>query len=151
MKGVRRFDIKGKLAPRYVGLDPILDKYQSLAYRVELPSCLAGIHNVFRVSQYKKYLKPLTDVVVEDTILLEPDLTYKAYLIKILEQQDRVTPRGRLLDSIKSNGTIIRKRKQLGNMRTISELITQYFYSRGNPDSFHPFISATRISGRDFF
>jgi hypothetical protein len=67
---------------------PILEKYGSLAYQVELPSSLAGVHNVFHVSQLKKCLKPSIDVVVEDTILLEPDLTYKAYTIKILEQQD---------------------------------------------------------------
>jgi hypothetical protein len=30
-------------------------------------------------------------VVIEDTIPLEPDLTYKAYPIKIFDQQDRVT------------------------------------------------------------
>jgi hypothetical protein len=93
MKGVRRFDIKGKLAPRYVGQYPILEKFGSLAYRVELPSSLVGVHNVFHIFQLKKCLKPLTDVVVEDTILLKPDLTYKAYPIKILEQQDLVTRR----------------------------------------------------------
>jgi hypothetical protein len=37
--------------------------------------------------------KASSDVVVEDTILLEWDLTYKAYLVKILEQQDRVIRR----------------------------------------------------------
>jgi hypothetical protein len=31
------------------------------------------------------------DVVIEDTIPLEPDLTYKSYPIKIFEQQDRTT------------------------------------------------------------
>jgi hypothetical protein len=30
-------------------------------------------------------------LVIEDTIALEPDLTYKAYPIKILEQQDQST------------------------------------------------------------
>jgi hypothetical protein len=35
-------------------------------------------------------LKPLANVVIEDTIPLEPDLTYKAYPIKVLDQQDRV-------------------------------------------------------------
>jgi hypothetical protein len=30
-------------------------------------------------------------MVIEDTIALEPDLMYKAYPIKILDQQDRVT------------------------------------------------------------
>jgi hypothetical protein len=70
MKGVRRFGIKGKLAPHYMGLYQILEKYGSLAYQVELPSSLAGVHNVFHVSQLKKCLKPLTNVVVEDAILL---------------------------------------------------------------------------------
>jgi hypothetical protein len=92
MKGVCQFGIKGKLAPWYVGPYPILEKFGSLAYRVELPSSLVGMHNVFHVSQLKKCLKPMTDVVVEDTILLEPDLTYKTYPVKILEQ-DRVTRR----------------------------------------------------------
>jgi hypothetical protein len=92
MKGVCRFGIKGKLAPRYMGPYPIFEKFGFLACRVELPSSLSVMHNVFHAFQLKKYLKPLTDVVVEDTILLEPDLTYKAYPVKILEQQDRVTP-----------------------------------------------------------
>jgi ribosomal protein L21E len=86
MKGVRHFGIKGKLAPRYIGLYPIIDKYGPLSYQVELPSKLSGVHNVFHVSQLKSCLKPLTDVVIEDTIPLEPDLTYKAYSTKILDQ-----------------------------------------------------------------
>jgi hypothetical protein len=76
-----------------MGLYLILEKYASLVYRVELPSSLADVHDVFHVSQLKKCLKSLTYVVVEDTILLEPDLTYKTYPIKILEQEDRVTQR----------------------------------------------------------
>jgi hypothetical protein len=91
MKGLRRFGIKGKLAPRYIGLYPIIDKYGTTSYQVELPSKLSGVHNVFHVSQHKRCLKPPTDVVIEDTITLEPDLTYKAYPTKILDQQDRVT------------------------------------------------------------
>jgi hypothetical protein len=91
MKGVRYFGIKGKLAPRYIGSYPILDKYGPTSYQVELPVKLLGVHNVFHVSQLKRCLKPPIDVVIEDTIALEPDLTYKAYPIKILDQQDRVT------------------------------------------------------------
>jgi hypothetical protein len=86
MKGVRHFSIKGKLAPRYIGLYPIIDKYGPTSYQVELPSKLSGVHNVFHVSQLKGCLKPPTDVVVEDTIPLEPDLTYKTCPIKVLDQ-----------------------------------------------------------------
>jgi hypothetical protein len=91
MKGVRRFGIKGKLAPRYIGLYPIIDKYGPSSYQVELPAKLSGVHNVFHVSQLKRCMKPPTNAVIEDTIPLESDLTYKAYPIKILDQKDRVT------------------------------------------------------------
>jgi hypothetical protein len=91
MKGVRRFGIKGKLAPRYIGSYHIIDKYGPTFYQVELPAKLTGVHNVFHVSQLKRCLKPPTDMVIEDTNPLEPDLMYKAYPIKILDQQDRVT------------------------------------------------------------
>jgi hypothetical protein len=51
---------------------------------------LSGVHNVFHVSQLKRCLKPLTNVVIEDTIPLELDLTYKAYPIKVLDQQYKI-------------------------------------------------------------
>jgi hypothetical protein len=91
MKGVRCFGIKGKLAPRYIGPYPIIDKYGQMSYQVELPTKLSGVHNMFHVSQLKRCMKPLADVVIEDTITLEPDLTYKTYPIKVLDQQDRVS------------------------------------------------------------
>jgi hypothetical protein len=91
MKGVRCFGIKGKLAPRYIGPYPIIDKYGSTSYQVELPAKLSGVHNVFHISHLKRCLKPPTYMIIEDTIPLEPDLTYKAYSIKVLDQQDRVT------------------------------------------------------------
>jgi hypothetical protein len=50
MKGVRRFGIKEKLAPRYIGPYPIIDKYGPTSYQVELPARLMGVHNVFHVS-----------------------------------------------------------------------------------------------------
>jgi hypothetical protein len=90
MKGVRQFGIKGKLAHSNIGPYPIVDKYGPTSYQVELPSKLSGVHNVFHISQLKRYLKSPTDVVIEDTIPLEPDLTYKPYPIKVLDQQDRV-------------------------------------------------------------
>jgi hypothetical protein len=91
IKGVCRFGIKGKLASRYIGPYPIVNKYGPTSYQVELPTRLSEVHNVFHVSQLKRSIKPLVDVVIEDTIPLEPDLTYKAHPIKVLDQQDRVT------------------------------------------------------------
>jgi hypothetical protein len=84
MKGVHRFGIKGKLAPCYIGPYPIIDKYGPTSYQVELPTKLAGVHNVFHVSQLRRCQKPPINVIIEDTIPLESDLTYE-YPSKILD------------------------------------------------------------------
>jgi hypothetical protein len=54
MKNVHHFGIKGNLAPRYISLYPIINKYGTTSYQVELPSRLLGVHNVFHVSQLKR-------------------------------------------------------------------------------------------------
>jgi hypothetical protein len=66
MKGVYCFGIKGKLSPRYIGMYPIINKYGSTSYQVELPTNLLGVYNVFHVSQLKRCMKPPTDVVIEE-------------------------------------------------------------------------------------
>jgi hypothetical protein len=87
---VKRFRIKGKLAPCYINLFCVLTRLGVVAYRLELPLSLAGMHNVFHVSQCKKCLKALADVVVDDVTPLDTDLSYLEYLVKLLGQQDRV-------------------------------------------------------------
>jgi hypothetical protein len=46
------------------------------------------VHNVFHVSQLKKCLKPLVDVIVNDVMPLDADLSYLEYPVKVLGQQD---------------------------------------------------------------
>jgi hypothetical protein len=93
MKGVKRFGVKGKLSLRYIGPFPILEKCEKVAYKLELPSSLAGVHDIFDVSQLKKCLKAPVDVVLREVAPLETDLTYPEHLIKILDQKSRVTRR----------------------------------------------------------
>ena len=57
LRGVKRFHAKGKLAPRYVGPFKILERRGEVAYQLELPQSLAGVHDVFHVSQLKKCLR----------------------------------------------------------------------------------------------
>ncbi|GJY97222.1 hypothetical protein Tco_0514132 [Tanacetum coccineum] len=49
-RGVRRFGIKGKLSPRFIGPFEILDRVGEVSYRLALPPQLSHVHNVFHVS-----------------------------------------------------------------------------------------------------
>jgi hypothetical protein len=91
MKGVKRFGVKGKLSPRYIGLFPILEKCETMAYKLELPPSLAGVHDIFHVSQLKKCLKAPVNIVLPEVAPLEADLTYPEHPIKILDQKSHVT------------------------------------------------------------
>jgi hypothetical protein len=93
MKGVKRFGVNGKLAPRYIGSFPILEKCKTMAYKLDLPLSLARVHDIFHMSQLKQCLKAPTDVVFPEVTLLKADLSYPEHPIKVLDQKDRVTRR----------------------------------------------------------
>jgi hypothetical protein len=50
MKGMKRFGVKGKLAPGYIIPFPILETCGTVAYKLDLPPSLARVHNIFHVS-----------------------------------------------------------------------------------------------------
>jgi hypothetical protein len=52
---------------------------------------LAGVHDIFHVSQLKKCLKASVDVILPEVTPLEADLTYPEHPIKILEKKACVT------------------------------------------------------------
>jgi hypothetical protein len=80
LKGMQRFHVKVKLAPRYIGPYQILEHREEMSYKLELPPKLSEFHDVFHVSQLRKCLqapnKPETfKEVDQDTIDLNHDLT----------------------------------------------------------------------------
>jgi hypothetical protein len=56
LHGIRRFKVKGKFFPRFIGLFMIFRRVGEMAYQLELPDNLSDVHNVFHVSQLKKCL-----------------------------------------------------------------------------------------------
>nr|GEW82011.1 putative reverse transcriptase domain-containing protein [Tanacetum cinerariifolium] len=53
-KRVIRFGKRGKLNPRYIRPFKVLAKVGMVAYRLELPYQLSGVHSIFHVSNLKK-------------------------------------------------------------------------------------------------
>jgi hypothetical protein len=93
MKGVKRFEVTWKLSPHYIGPIKIREKCGKVSFKLELPPSLAGVHDIFHVSQPKKCLKPPVDVVLPEVTPLDTDLTYHERPIMILDQNSRVTRR----------------------------------------------------------
>ncbi|WVZ64189.1 hypothetical protein U9M48_013751 [Paspalum notatum var. saurae] len=85
IRGLRRFKVKGKLAPRYIGPFKITDSKGEVAYQLELPDRLSGVHNVFHISQLKKCLRVPEEQLQEDELNVQDDLTYTEYPVQILE------------------------------------------------------------------
>jgi hypothetical protein len=93
IKGVKRFGVKGMLAHRYIGPFPILEKCGIMAYKLDLPPFLVGVHDIFHMMQLKKCLMAPVDVVLPEVTPLEADLWYPEHPIKILDQKDHVKRR----------------------------------------------------------
>jgi hypothetical protein len=91
MRGTRRFKVKGKLAPRYVGPFKIVDRRVEVAYQLELPSQLSDVHDVFHMSQLKKCLRVPEEQLPMEHLDLGGYLTYSERPIKILHITEQVT------------------------------------------------------------
>jgi hypothetical protein len=91
MRGIRRFQVKGKLAPRYVGPFDIVDHKGEVAYQLELPPQLSDVHDVFHVSQLKKCLRVPEEQLPMEELDLGGDLMYSERPVKILDTSERVT------------------------------------------------------------
>jgi len=67
-----------KLTSRFIGPYQILRKIGLDAYQICLPPFLSDLHNVFHVSQLRKYIFDPTHVIRPDTVQLKNNLTFDA-------------------------------------------------------------------------
>jgi hypothetical protein len=99
-KGIVRFGIKGKLSLRYIRPYLITTRVGSLAYRLQLPESMAGVHPVFHVSMLRKYIRDPELKIEADPIIIQQDLTIEAQPVHVLEFSERVM-RNRTIKYIK--------------------------------------------------
>jgi hypothetical protein len=85
LRGMRRFKVKGKLSPRFIGPFRIFRRVGEMAYQLELPDHLSDVHDVFLVSQLKKCLRVPEEQLPMEGLSVQGDLTYTEYPIKILD------------------------------------------------------------------
>jgi hypothetical protein len=91
LRGMRRFKVKGKLSPRFIGLFRVFRQVGEMAYQLELPDNLLDVHDVFHVSQLKKCLRVPEEQLPMEDLSVQDDLTYAECPIKILDTLTRVT------------------------------------------------------------
>ena len=79
-----------KLHSRYIGPFQILQKVGPVAYRLALPPNLSNLHNVFHVSQLRKYIPDPSHVLSSDEVQLRSNLTHQAKPVKIVDSSLKV-------------------------------------------------------------
>ena len=92
-RGVVRFGKRGKLSPRFIGPFEILEKVDTIAYRLTLPPSMSGIHEVFHVSMFRKYTPNLAHVMDWGEIDVDTDGTFEEGPVCIMDSRDQVLRR----------------------------------------------------------
>lgn len=75
--GVGRVLKSKKLTPKFIGPYQILRRVGSLAYQIALPPNLTGLHDVFHVSQLRRYMADSSHVIAPDDVQLKENLSFE--------------------------------------------------------------------------
>ncbi|KAL0554363.1 hypothetical protein IC582_008282 [Cucumis melo] len=87
MRGVLRFERRGKLSPRFVGPFEILERIGPVAYRLALPPSLSTVHDVFHVSMLRKYVPDPSHVVDYEPLEIDENLSYVEQPVEVLARE----------------------------------------------------------------
>ena len=84
------FGTRGKSSPRYIGPYIITARVGALAYCLQLPELISGVHPVFHVSMLRRYLKDPEQKVDAEPLIIQQDLTMECHPVCIFDFSDRV-------------------------------------------------------------
>ncbi|GKE02056.1 hypothetical protein Tco_1390039, partial [Tanacetum coccineum] len=95
-KGVVRFGKREKLNPRYVGPFKVIERVREVAYKLELPEELSGVHNTFHVSNLKKCHADEPLAVPLDGLNLDDKLHFVEKPVEIVDREVKRLKRSRI-------------------------------------------------------
>jgi len=75
------------LRPRYIRAYEIFEKLNPVAYRLDLSVEIEHMHNVFYISQLRKYTPDPNQTTISEAIEITTNLVYEAQPIPILNRR----------------------------------------------------------------
>ena len=75
---------------RFIGPFEILERVGIVAYRLDLPPSMSGVHEVFHVSMLRKYTPDPAHVVDWEEITVDTDGTFEEGPVRIMDNRDHV-------------------------------------------------------------
>jgi hypothetical protein len=76
-----------KLTPRFVRPFEIIEKVRVVAYQIALPPSLSNLHDVFHVSQLRKYVYDASHVIQVDDLEVRDNLTVETWPVRIEDRE----------------------------------------------------------------
>ena len=89
-RGVVRFGKRGKLSSRFIGPFKILERVDTVAYWLDVPPSMSGVHEVFYVSMLRRYTPDPAHVVDWGEIEVDTDGTFEEGPVCIMDSRDQV-------------------------------------------------------------
>ena len=88
-----KFGKRGKLSPRFIEPFKILERVGTIAYRLDLPPSMSGVHEVFHVSMLRRYTPDPAHLVDWREIEVDTDGTFEEGPVCIMDSRDQVLRR----------------------------------------------------------
>ena len=89
IRGTFRFRQKGRLSSRFIGPYEILSRIGEVAYRLALPPELSGVHNVFHINMFKKYVRNPSHVLQHEPLEIREDAMYVEKPVRIIDTKEQ--------------------------------------------------------------